>query len=165
MGKDRGKVWFGVGCVILNSEGKWLVVKKKYSGLKGVWSIPAGFVQEGEDAETACIREIKEETGINCEVVGLLGLRTGVIQQEISDNMAIFYCKPKNEQQSIQIQEKELEDVQWLTVEEILSSNQSSVLLKELASRLNTKFVIPKIDHINPGDHFQYNSFLLFFHK
>lgn len=165
MGKDRGKVWFGVGCIVVNSEGKWLVVKKKYSGLKGVWSLPAGFVQEGEDVVGACMREVKEETGIDCEVLGLAALRSGVIRHEISDNMAIFYCKPKDEKQLIQIQEKELEDVRWLSVEEIVTSEISSVLIKELASHFKANHSLSKIDAKNPGAVFQYTTYNLFFKK
>lgn len=40
--------------------------------------------------DEAVIREIKEETGIDCRVSGLIGFRTGVIRDDISDNMAIF---------------------------------------------------------------------------
>lgn len=165
MQKDRGKVWFGVGCIVVNTDGKWLVVKKKYSGLKGVWSIPAGFVKEGEDVIEACMREVKEETGIDCEVLGLAGLRSGVIRDEISDNMAIFYCKPTSLNQLIQIQEKELEDVRWLTVDEIVNTEKSAVLLKELASHFKKESHLPVINEINPGDIFQYTTFNLFFKK
>ncbi len=52
--------------------------------------MPAGFVQAGETADQAVVREVKEETGIDCEVTGLIGFRSGVIREEISDNMAIF---------------------------------------------------------------------------
>ena len=68
MKKDRGKVWLGVAGVVINEDGKWLVVKKTYSGLKGIWSLPAGFVQVGETADEAAVREVLEETGIQCEV-------------------------------------------------------------------------------------------------
>ena len=94
MKKDRGKVWLGVAAVVENEKGEWLVVKKTYSGLKGRWSLPAGFVQPAETVNAAAIREVKEETGIDCEVIGLIGFRTGVIREDISDNMAIFYCNP-----------------------------------------------------------------------
>ncbi len=90
MRKDRGKIWLGVSGVTVNELGQWLVVKKAYSGLKGRWSLPAGFVNAGETVDEAVIREIKEETGIDCRVSGLIGFRTGVIRDDISDNMAIF---------------------------------------------------------------------------
>ena len=66
MKKDRGKVWLGVAGVAVNELGQWLVVKKAYSGLKGRWSLPAGFVNAGETVDEAVVRELKEETGIDC---------------------------------------------------------------------------------------------------
>jgi 8-oxo-dGTP diphosphatase len=72
------------------------VVKKKYSGLKGMWSLPAAFVQANETVDQAVVREIFEETGIRTEIEGVIGLRSGVINGEISDNMLMFLLKPKN---------------------------------------------------------------------
>lgn len=165
MRKDRGKVWLGVAGIVINSEGKWLVVKKKYSGLKGVWSLPAGFVQVGETADEAVIREVKEETGIDCEVTGLIGFRSGVIREEISDNMAIFCCTPTNEIQGINVQELELSDGRWLTIDELLDSGEASVMLQEMANHQITNHQLYKIDGINPGDVFGYTSYKLFFNK
>lgn len=93
MKKKRGHVWLAAAGIVLNDAGEWLVVKKKYGGLQGQWSLPAGFVQRGETADEAVIREVEEETGIQAEVIGLIGLRTGVIDDEISDNMMIFLLK------------------------------------------------------------------------
>lgn len=165
MKKDRGKVWLGAAGVVINAEGKWLVVKKKYSGLKGIWSLPAGFVQMGETADEAVIREVLEETGINCEVSGLIGFRTGVIREEISDNMAIFYCTPIAGAQTIKIQEVELSDARWLTVEEIVQGGESSVMLKEMASYELIHHQLFKKEGINPGEVFEYSSYRLFFNK
>lgn len=165
MKKDRGKVWLGVAGVVINSEGEWLVVKKTYSGLKGVWSLPAGFVKFGETADEAVVREVKEETGLDCEVTGLIGLRTGVIRQEISDNMAIFYCQPLDEHQTFNIQEKEISEVKWLTVEELVHGGEASVMLREMASHELKNHQLIKNEGINPGDVFEYSSYKLFFNK
>lgn len=165
MKDKRGKVWLGAGAVVVNSDGKWLVVKKKYSGLKGVWSIPAGFVQIGETADEAALREVKEETGIDCIVTGMVGFRTGVIRGEVSDNMAIFACKPVNENQPILIQEDELFDAKWLSVKELLTCGETSIMLQEMASDSLIHNQLSKNDHINPGDWFQYTSYRVFFNK
>ncbi|MFC5542341.1 MAG: NUDIX hydrolase [Bacilli bacterium] len=165
MKKNRGNVWLGAGAVVVNSEGKWLVVKKKYSGLKGVWSIPAGFVQIGETADEAALREVKEETGIDCIVTGMVGFRTGVIRGEVSDNMAIFACKPINDNQPIRIQEEELFEAKWLSVNELLTCGESSVMLQSMASDSLIHYQLSKNDGINPGDWFQYTSYRVFFNK
>ncbi|MGH3798400.1 MAG: NUDIX hydrolase [Pseudonocardiaceae bacterium] len=38
------------------------------------WSIPGGGVKPGESVRDAAAREVKEETGIDCEVTGLVGI-------------------------------------------------------------------------------------------
>jgi ADP-ribose pyrophosphatase YjhB (NUDIX family) len=38
------------------------------------WSIPGGGVKPGESVRQAAAREVKEETGIDCEVTGLVGI-------------------------------------------------------------------------------------------
>lgn len=40
----------------------------------GYWSIPGGGVKPGESVIDAAVREVKEETGIDCEVTGLVGI-------------------------------------------------------------------------------------------
>ncbi|KOY82103.1 NUDIX hydrolase [Lysinibacillus macroides] len=165
MRKDRGKIWLGVSGVTVNQLGQWLVVKKAYSGLKGRWSLPAGFVQAGETVDEAVIREIKEETGIDCKVSGLIGFRTGVIRDEISDNMAIFYCQMQDEQQQICIQENEILEAKWLYPQELAQDEMTSVMLKEMASNQFERHQLEVIEGINPGDIFGYTSYRLFFKK
>lgn len=45
---------------IVQRKKKFLVIKRK-----GLWDIPKGKIDKGEDAETACVREIMEECGID----------------------------------------------------------------------------------------------------
>jgi len=165
MKKDRGKVWLGVAGLVVNAAGDWLVVKKSYSGLKGRWSLPAGFVQLGETADEAVVREVKEETGLDCVVTGLVGFRSGVIREEISDNMVIFCCKIVDELQEIHMQEKELLDVRWLHAGHLVQDELSSVMLREMAANRFEKHRLDVIEGIDPGDIFEYTSYKLFFKK
>ncbi|EON74334.1 MutT/NUDIX family protein [Lysinibacillus sphaericus OT4b.31] len=162
---DRGKVWLGVAGVTVNALGQWLVVKKAYSGLQGRWSLPAGFVNAGETIDEAVVREIKEETGIDCVVSGLIGFRTGVIREEISDNMAIFYCRMSDEQQALYIQKNELLEAKWLYPKELAQDVMTSVMLKEMVSNQFEQHQLDAIDGINPGEVFGYSSYKLFFKK
>ena len=54
--KMRGNVWLGAAGLVVNGQGQWLVVRKNYGGLKGLWSIPAGFVDGDETADCASLR-------------------------------------------------------------------------------------------------------------
>jgi len=41
---------------------------------KGKWSIPAGFLDYGEDPQLTAVRETKEETGLEIETTGLVNV-------------------------------------------------------------------------------------------
>jgi len=58
----------GVGAVILQDE-KIILVKRRAEPGKGRWSIPGGTVHLGEKVREATIREAKEESGLDVEIV------------------------------------------------------------------------------------------------
>jgi 8-oxo-dGTP diphosphatase len=57
----------GVGAVVLDGD-RVLLVKRGNEPLKGEWSLPGGAVEIGETLETALVREIREETGLDVDV-------------------------------------------------------------------------------------------------
>lgn len=156
--KKRGKVWLAVSGLVLTEDGRYLVVKKHYGGLKGKWSFPAGFVEEGETLDEAVIREVMEETGVQAKVVGMIGIRSGVIQNEISDNMIIFLMRARHT--DITVQEKELEEAAFLTKDQLRFDENTSLLVKYF---IEQKYQLMNMyEHLNPGDHFGYTSYKLF---
>ncbi len=63
----------GVGVLIID-EGKVLLVKRGMNPEKGKWSIPAGFLDYGEDPKITAAREVKEETNLQIKITGLLDI-------------------------------------------------------------------------------------------
>lgn len=155
----RGNVWIAVSGVVENENGDWLVVKKKYGGLKGKWSFPAGFVDEGETLDEAIVREILEETGIEAEVQGVIGIRSGVIQYKISDNMIIFKLKAHTSR--VIVQEAELFEAAFISPELLKNDENSSLLLQSFAEEAFEKILF-KIDGLNPGEQFGYTAYRIF---
>jgi ADP-ribose pyrophosphatase YjhB (NUDIX family) len=52
--------------VVIKHDGKFLICKRNSEGMTpGMWSIPAGKIEDGEDVKTAAQREFFEETAIN----------------------------------------------------------------------------------------------------
>lgn len=130
--------------------------QKNYGGLKGKWSIPAGFVNAGETVDEAAVREVKEETGIASRPVGILGVRTGVINHEISDNMVIFLLEPEGG--SLIPQDREIQEAQFLSPEELRNDPATSVMVHHFLNEKESDL----LEHINPGDIFGYTSYKIF---
>jgi 8-oxo-dGTP diphosphatase len=58
----------GVAGIVAGPEGVLLVVRDKEPA-KGRLSFPGGGVEVGETQEEAVLREVREETGIDCKVI------------------------------------------------------------------------------------------------
>ena len=155
----RGKVWLAVGGLVITPDGRWLVVKKNYGGLKGKWSLPAGFVNEGETIDQAVQREVLEETGIATSVKGIVSVRSGVIQGEVSDNMILFLLEPKGE--DIVIQERELSEGAFLFPEDIAHDGSASVLIQYLLEAMPAP-LLQMDGTLNPGEQFGYTAYNVF---
>jgi thiamine-phosphate pyrophosphorylase len=54
--------------VVINENREVLLVKRTVEPKAGQWCLPGGFVEMGEDPEHACLRELKEETGLEGEI-------------------------------------------------------------------------------------------------
>lgn len=62
------KFLVGVVGVVLNDAGQILLLKHTYRG-KYQWGLPSGWLKRGEQPMDAMKREIKEETGMDVEVI------------------------------------------------------------------------------------------------
>ncbi|MBT2726776.1 NUDIX domain-containing protein [Bacillus sp. ISL-75] len=62
--------------IVLNEQGEILLIKGPRRG----WEMPGGQVEEGESLKDAAIRETKEESGIDIEVIKFCGIYQNVSQ-------------------------------------------------------------------------------------
>ena len=59
---------------LIVEKGKIVLIKRGTEPFKGEWALPGGFVDSQETAEAACVREAKEETGLDVKIEGLTGV-------------------------------------------------------------------------------------------
>jgi 8-oxo-dGTP diphosphatase len=70
----------GVGILIRRGD-RYLLIKRAADPDAGLWSIPGGLVEVGERAADAAVREAREETGLDVEVVEILGVVDKIIRE------------------------------------------------------------------------------------
>jgi ADP-ribose pyrophosphatase YjhB (NUDIX family) len=59
--------------IVTNDAGQILMIKRSDNDN---WAIPGGAMDLGESLVGTAVRETREETGIDCEVIGLVGIYT-----------------------------------------------------------------------------------------
>ena len=62
-----------VNVVVVNDAGDVLMIRRSDNDN---WAVPGGAIDLGESMVQAAVRETREETGIDCEITGLVGIYT-----------------------------------------------------------------------------------------
>ena len=70
--KTAERIIVAVGAVIWNARGEILLVRRQHPPKQDEWSLPGGRVEFGETLRDALAREIREETGLEIDIVGLV---------------------------------------------------------------------------------------------
>lgn len=60
--------------LVKNERNEILLVKRGVEPGKGKWALPSGFIEIDETPERACLRELKEETGLEGKILRLIGV-------------------------------------------------------------------------------------------
>ena len=61
-------------------DGAVLLIERAKGALKGRWSLPGGHVEPGEPARAAAVREVREETGVEADIQGLLDIHDVILR-------------------------------------------------------------------------------------
>lgn len=84
--------------VILMNNQQIVLVKRKYEPRKGMWSLPAGFMEFGETTEQTAVREAKEETNLDIKVTDLFGVFPGFDDPRVNVVVIVYHCEIVNGQ-------------------------------------------------------------------
>ncbi|WP_155371684.1 NUDIX domain-containing protein [Catellatospora vulcania] len=63
----------GGSALVVDQRG-WVLMQRRADS--GNWSLPGGIMEIGETMQQCVVREVKEETGLDIEITGLLGIYT-----------------------------------------------------------------------------------------
>ena len=123
-GSDKlssAKPRIAVNAVLFDKEGN---IALSYLGKYDLYTLPGGGVDAGEDFQTAVKREVWEEAGCRCEVVGELGeIFENRGQNDFTQQRLYFTARVIGEKGSLHLTNEEIEeqtDVVWLPFDKAL---------------------------------------------
>lgn len=70
-----------VGLVCIRDE-HVLLIRRGNPPLTGEWSLPGGRIEPGEPAKAAALRELREETGIEADILGLIDVVDAIVKNQ-----------------------------------------------------------------------------------
>ena len=105
-----------VGAVVGNDKGELLLMQRSDSGF---WLYPTGWADVGYSPAEVAVKEVKEETGIDCEVIGVLGVLDGMRMgfTQIPLYSIVFHCRAVGG--TLAAHPLEASDVGWFSPENL----------------------------------------------
>ncbi len=109
-----------VKAFIVNNKNELLLIKRSDDDLHtpGVWEIPGGRLDMGENPFTGLQRETKEETGLDIEIMNPLDIHYFMRDDGQKITMLIFYCRPITNDVVLS---DEHTDYMWIPVDKAVS--------------------------------------------
>jgi len=110
-----------VNVVVVNDAGEILMIRRTDNDN---WAVPGGAIELGESVAQAAVRETREESGIECEITGIVGIYSdpkhvllytsnGEVRQEFS---IVLTARPLSGQPT---PSSESSEVRWVPVSDV----------------------------------------------
>ena len=130
-------------CIVLNN--KTLLLKQNTNTKRaGLWGPPGGHREGSESLIETAIREAKEETNLDVEIIGLVqgGIKTR--SNGISHLILLYYALPSNPEE-IRLDKSENVEYKWVTLEEINADKfpLRDIILKPMLIKALTEKPLP----------------------
>ena len=72
-------------------RGRILLVRRGRPPFPGRWALPGGFCERGETTESACAREVREETGVQVRIGGVRGVYSDPKRDPRGHTVSVLY--------------------------------------------------------------------------
>ena len=102
---------------IINDKNELLLLKRRNNDVMkpGMWEIPGGRLELGEDPHEGVKRETVEEAGIDIDVKQIMDVRHFVRSDNQTITMLVFLCKALSEKVNLS---EEHTDFKWVSMQE-----------------------------------------------
>jgi len=136
-----------VNVVVTNDVGEILMIRRTDNDN---WAVPGGAIDLGESVAQAAVRETREESGIECEITGIVGIYSdpkhvllytsnGEVRQEFS---IVLTARPLSGQPTPSIESSEVRWVPPSEVREYTMDRSMRIRINDYLARNESPVVI-----------------------
>jgi ADP-ribose pyrophosphatase YjhB (NUDIX family) len=136
-----------VNVVVVNEAGEILMIRRTDNDN---WAIPGGAIDLGESVAQAAVRETREESGIECEISGIVGIYSdpkhvllytsnGEVRQEFS---IVLTARPLSGQPTPSSESSEVRWVAALEVREYTMDRSMRIRIDDYLTRKESPVII-----------------------
>ena len=123
---EEGK-YIQIIIICIENDRKEFLIQKRAKKKNGKWALTGGHIISGEDSLTAVLRETQEELGLK--------LKENEVELVFSKRaydcfVDIYYTKKDVELSDLKLEKEEVEDVKWMSLEEIKKLRKKDAFLE-----------------------------------
>jgi 8-oxo-dGTP diphosphatase len=123
---DEKKWRVGAAGAVVHRE-QVLMVRHTYGEKKGRWALPGGYATHDERLDQTAAREVREETGIEAQVVDVIGLRTRYTERG-GAVFVLFRMRPLSRQPVPMPDGVEVDRIAWFSAAEVAKMGDDELL-------------------------------------
>ncbi|WP_119071852.1 GNAT family N-acetyltransferase [Aggregatilinea lenta] len=136
--------------LVIEMDGGLILVKRGGSVKTGHWAFPSGYIEEDESVEEAAVRESREETGLDVELIDLLGVYS-FPEGPPSSGIIVFYrahpvggmLRAGDDAQEVRVFPPDaVPDMPFRTHQQVLQRWQTLQQQRQIAREANELYVI-----------------------
>lgn len=88
-----------------------------------VWGLPKGAIESGESAESAAVREVREETGLHARIEHGLGeIRYLYVWEGVRVRKTVHFFLMRATGGNVRDHDEEMEDVRWFALDDAVAA-------------------------------------------
>jgi 8-oxo-dGTP diphosphatase len=120
-------------------DGKVLLVRRARNPAVHLYTLPGGAVETGETLAEAAAREVREETALEIDVIGLAGHREVIVRdaQHRIERHFVIMCYAARWRAGEVVLNDELNDARWLVPSEMTGLRTTEGLAEIVASAID----------------------------
>ncbi|MBI3257833.1 MAG: NUDIX hydrolase [Actinobacteria bacterium] len=137
----------GALCLVEHEDGRILLVRHSY---RPGWGLPGGIVKRREEMDVAARREVREEVGIEVDLLGRPFVVVEPVQQRVD---VIFSARPAPGQDlhALDLGSPEIEELRWIPLDEINALHLRDELQTEAVGALHARSLLIETESRSTG--------------